>query len=78
MNMQPLLSYNNSLRIIVQARLNVLKSSCGQYWHSIGMYEAKGVMFKTYLYVPEKHPQTNNTSYEWEDEAHLIKVVLDF
>ena len=40
------------------------------------MYEAKGVMFKTYMYVPEKHPQTNNTFYEREDEVHLIKVVL--
>jgi len=26
-------------------------------------------MFKTYMYVPEKHPQAKGTFYEWEDEA---------
>ena len=26
------------------------------------------------MYVPEVHPHTKQTFYEWEDEAHLIKV----
>ena len=55
-----------------------LKSILAQYHfaYEIRKYEAKGVMFKTYVYVPEKHPQSKDTFYEQEDEAHLIKVVL--
>ena len=42
--------------------------------YEIHRFEAQGVPFRTYLYVPEQHPQTKNIFYEREDEAHLIKV----
>ena len=42
--------------------------------HLLKQYEAQGVPFCTYLYVPEIHPETKTIFYEREDEAHLIKV----
>jgi len=44
------------------------------YTHAIKAFEAKGVMFRVHMYVPEKHPETHEVFYEREDEAHLIKV----
>jgi len=44
------------------------------YAYIIKSFEAKGVMFRMYMYVPENHPETNEVFYEREDEAHLIKV----
>lgn len=53
-----------------------LRSVLAQYHyaHIVKTFEAKGVMFTMYMYVPEKHPETNEVFYEREDEAHLIKV----
>jgi len=45
-----------------------------QFVYEINKYEAKGVMFKTYMYVPEENVHTRQIFYEREDEAHLIKV----
>ena len=42
--------------------------------HLLRQYEAQGVSFCTYLYVPEIHPETKAIFYEREDEAHLLKV----
>jgi len=42
--------------------------------HSVKMFQAKGIMFNLFMYVPEKHPVTKEIFYEREDEAHLIKV----
>ena len=47
-----------------------------QFKYEIEQYEAKGILFSTYLYVPEEHPETKSIFYEREDEAHLIKVCL--
>jgi len=46
------------------------------YMYEIEKYEAQGIPFKTYMYVPEHHPETKNLFYEREDEAHLIKVCI--
>lgn len=43
--------------------------------HEVKQFEAKGVPFQSYLYVPEKHPVTNDTFFEREDEAHVIKCI---
>jgi len=45
-----------------------------EFKYRIELYEGNGVPFSTYLYVPEKHPETGATFFEREDEAHLIKV----
>lgn len=45
-----------------------------QFQYEIQCYEADGVPFGTFLYIPELHPETKATFYEREDEAHLIKV----
>jgi len=47
-----------------------------EFSHTIQCYEAQGVPFCTYLYVPEEHPETNTIFYEREDDAHLIKVLV--
>ena len=41
-----------------------------EYQYRIKIWEERGVEFKTYLYVPEVHPETNDIFYEREDEAH--------
>ena len=43
-----------------------------QQWHD------KGIDFKTYLYVPEVHPETGEVFVEREDEAHVLKVCRCF
>jgi len=42
---------------------------------SLSEYEAEGIPFRTFMYVPEHHPETHELFYEREDEGHLIKVV---
>ena len=42
--------------------------------HNMKMFQAKGVMFNLFMYVPEEHLVTKEIFYECEDEAHLIKV----
>ena len=57
-----------------------LRSILAQFHFSyeIQQFEASGVPFRTYMYVPEQHPVTKSTFYEREDEAHLIKVIDTF
>ena len=45
-----------------------------EYQYQIATWEKEGVDFRTYLYVPEKHPLTQDIFYEREDEAHVFKV----
>lgn len=42
-----------------------------EFKYRIEQYEAKGIPFTTYLYVPEEHPETKATFYEREDEAQF-------
>ena len=46
------------------------------YTYEIRKFEALGIPFNVYMYVPEHHPETNDVFFEREDEAHLIKVIL--
>ena len=41
---------------------------------TIDDWEKRGVQFRTYMYIPEVHPITNNVFCEREDEAHVLKV----
>ena len=41
-------------------------------------WDAQGVPFSTYLYVPEEHPITKATFHEREDEGHVFKVKFMF
>ena len=45
-----------------------------EYQHCISQWAERGVDFKTYLYVAEVHPETDEVFYEREDEAHVLKV----
>lgn len=55
-----------------------LKSILAQFEfaYQVREWEAKGIPFSTYLYVPELHPETHMPFCEHEDEAHLLKVTL--
>ena len=45
-----------------------------EFQHQIQLWEDKGIEFRTYLYVPEQHPDSGDIFYEREDEAHVLKV----
>ena len=45
-----------------------------EFQYRIRQWEEKGVPFRTYLYVPETHPESNCGFCEREDEAHVLKV----
>ncbi len=45
-----------------------------EFTHQIINFEAQGIPFRTYLYVPEVHPLTGSHFCEREDEAHVLKV----
>lgn len=45
-----------------------------EYAYEVCKWEAKGVPFRRYLYVPEVHPVTKMPFAEREDEAHVLKV----
>ena len=47
-----------------------------EYQHRLKQWEECGVDFRTYLYVPEVHPETQDVFYEREDEAHVLKVII--
>lgn len=53
-----------------------LRSILAQFEFSktIREYDLKGIHFRAYMYVPERHPDTNEVFYEREDDAHLLKV----
>ena len=44
------------------------------YRHQVLEWEAKGVPFRTHVYVPEVHSQTGEYFHEREDEGHVFKV----
>ena len=46
------------------------------YTYEIRKFEAQGIPFNVYMYIPEHHPGTNDVFFEREDEAYLIKVIL--
>ena len=56
-----------------------LKSILAQmdYVHQIQTWQSSGIPFNLYMYVPEKHPITDDTFYEHEDAAHLLKVLYN-
>lgn len=45
-----------------------------EFQHQIEEWENKGIEFRTYLYVPEKHPASGDVFVEREDDAHVLKV----
>lgn len=49
-----------------------------EFTYRIHEWEAKGIHFRSYLYVPENHPLTQKPFYEREDEAHLLKVPWNY
>ncbi len=54
-----------------------LRSILAQYEFSyqVRRWHDSGVHFRTYLYVPEVHPITNEVFCEQKDEAHVLKVI---
>jgi len=57
-------------------KLEKLRSIMAQleYKYQVNTWDAKGVPFKTHLYVPEVHPDTDKQFCEREDEGHIFKV----
>ncbi len=46
-----------------------------EFTHQVRKYHNEGgVPFCSYLYVPEKHPITERSFHEREDEGHVFKV----
>ena len=46
------------------------------YVFEIRNFATQGIPFNLYMYVPERPPEINDVSFEKENEAHLINVVL--
>ena len=46
------------------------------YRHTVREWDANGVPFRTFMYVPEVHHISNKVFYEREDEGHLFKVYV--
>ncbi len=44
-------------------------------YERIKSWDAKGVPFSTYMYVPEEHPVLKTVFHEREDEGHVFKVL---
>lgn len=61
-----------------ETQTDKLKSILSQlhYKHLVDQYEARGVNFRSHLYVPEVHPITEMEFHEREDEGHVFKVVF--
>ena len=45
-----------------------------EFQYVVRSWDLKGVPFRTYLYVPEQHPQLGTVFHEREDEGHVFKV----
>lgn len=45
-----------------------------EFRYVIRQYDDGGIPFRTYLHVPEVHPETGTTFLEREDEGHVLKV----
>ena len=43
------------------------------YTYTVRKWDAEGVLFRTYCYVPERDPITGEDFHEREDHAHLLK-----
>lgn len=59
-----------------EGKLEKIRSILAQleYKYQIEYWEAKGVPFKSHIYVPENHPLTGMMFMEREDEGHVLKV----
>lgn len=59
-----------------ETQTDQLKSILSQlhYKYLVEQYEAKGISFRSHLYVPEVHPITEMEFHEREDEGHVFKV----
>lgn len=49
-----------------------------EYRYQVCEWDNAGVPFRTYLYVPEKHPITGSEFHEREDFAHVLKVQFNY
>ena len=47
-----------------------------EYKYQVNTWYLNGVPFKTHLYVPEIHPETDEQFCEREDEGHIFKVYI--
>ena len=47
-----------------------------EYTYQVCCWDAKGVPFRTHMYVPDIHPVTGTEFHEREDEAHVLKVTF--
>ena len=45
-----------------------------EFTHVVRSWDQKGVPFRTYIYVPEEHPELGTVFHEREDEGHVYKV----
>ena len=45
-----------------------------EFSYQICKWDDAGTPFRTYMYVPEKHPLTGSEFHEREDFAHVLKV----
>ena len=61
-----------------ETQTDQLKSILSQlhYKYLVEQYEAKGISFRSHLYVPEVHPITEMEFHEHEDEGHVFKVCV--
>ena len=59
-----------------ETELDMLRSILAQleFTHIVRQYDDNGVPFRTYLYVPEVHPDSGTIFLEREDEGHVLKV----
>ena len=59
-----------------ETEVHMLRSTLAQmeFCHIVRQYDDDGIPFRTYLHVPEVHPETGTTFFEREDEGHVLKV----
>ena len=59
-----------------ESDVDMLRSILAQleFQHVVRNYDKSGVPFRTYLHVPEIHPDSGMVFYEREDEGHVLKV----
>ena len=59
-----------------ETELDMLRSILAQleFCYTVRQYDENGVPFRTYLHVPEIHPDSGMTFLEREDEGHVLKV----
>ena len=47
-----------------------------EFQAALKKWDGKGVNFSQHLYLPEKHPITDDYFCEMEDEGHVFKVCI--